>query len=76
MHARRGKWEDWSQFPAIRKKMRSVWKPALDEIEDALDSLFIIEELDDGRFTFSCPRCPHDRSPEPSIFLAGNGCIP
>jgi uncharacterized membrane protein len=36
----------------------NVWKPALAEIEDALVPAFIIEELDDGRFTVFVPSVP------------------
>jgi uncharacterized membrane protein len=36
----------------------STWKPALAEIEDALVPAFIIEELDDGRFTVFVPSVP------------------
>jgi uncharacterized membrane protein len=36
----------------------SAWKPALVEIEDALVPGFIIEELDDGRFTVFVPSVP------------------
>ena len=36
----------------------SVWKPALVEIEDALVPAFIIEEIDDGRFTVFVPSVP------------------
>ena len=36
----------------------SAWKPALVEIEDALVPAFIIEELDDGRFTVFVPSVP------------------
>jgi uncharacterized membrane protein len=36
----------------------NVWKPALAEIEDALVPAFIIEELDDGRFTVFVPSIP------------------
>jgi uncharacterized membrane protein len=36
----------------------NVWKPALIEIEDALVPGFIIEELDDGRFTVFVPSVP------------------
>jgi uncharacterized membrane protein len=36
----------------------NVWKPALAEIEDALVPAFIIEELDDGRFTIFVPSVP------------------
>lgn len=35
-----------------------VWKPALAEIEDALVPAFIIEELDDGRYTVFVPSIP------------------
>lgn len=35
-----------------------AWKPALAEIEDALVPAFIIEELDDGRFTVFVPSVP------------------
>ena len=33
----------------------TTWKPALAEIEEALVPAFIIEELDDGRFTVFVP---------------------
>jgi uncharacterized membrane protein len=36
----------------------NVWKPALAEIEDALVPAFIIEELEDGRFTVFVPSVP------------------
>ena len=36
----------------------STWKPVLAEIEDALAPAFIIEELDDGRFTVFVPSIP------------------
>ena len=36
----------------------STWKPALVEIEDALVPAFVIEELDDGRFTVFVPSVP------------------
>ncbi len=35
-----------------------TWKPALADIEDALVPAFIIEELDDGRFTVFVPSVP------------------
>jgi uncharacterized membrane protein len=35
-----------------------TWRPALVEIEDALVPAFIIEELDDGRFTIFVPSVP------------------
>ena len=37
---------------------QEAWKPALVEIEDALVPAFIIEELDDGRFTVFVPSVP------------------
>ena len=36
----------------------NTWQPALAEIEDALVPAFIIEELDDGRFTVFVPSVP------------------
>jgi len=36
----------------------SAWEPALVELEDALVPAFIIEELDDGRFTVFVPSVP------------------
>jgi uncharacterized membrane protein len=36
----------------------STWKPALAEIENALVPAFIIEELDEGRFTVFVPASP------------------
>ena len=35
-----------------------TWQPALVEIEDALVPAFVIEELDDGRFTVFVPSVP------------------
>ena len=35
-----------------------TWQPALAELEDALVPAFIIEELDDGRFTVFVPSVP------------------
>jgi len=35
-----------------------TWKPALAEIEEALVPAFVIEELDDGRFTIFVPSVP------------------
>jgi uncharacterized membrane protein len=37
---------------------QNTWQPALAEIEDALVPAFIIEELDDGRFTVFVPSVP------------------
>ena len=36
----------------------TAWKPALVEIEDALVPAFVIEELEDGRFTVFVPSIP------------------
>jgi uncharacterized membrane protein len=36
----------------------TAWKPALVSIEDALVPAFVIEELDDGRFTVFVPSIP------------------
>jgi uncharacterized membrane protein len=40
------------------KREERVWKPALAEIEEALVPAFIIEDLDDGRFTVFVPAAP------------------
>jgi len=40
------------------KDEETVWKPALVEIQEALVPGFIIEELDDGRFTVFIPSVP------------------
>ena len=40
------------------KDVENVWKPALAEIEEALVPAFIIEELEDGRFTVFVPSVP------------------
>jgi uncharacterized membrane protein len=40
------------------EEQENVWKPALVEIEDALVPAFIIEELEDGRFTVFVPSVP------------------
>ena len=37
---------------------QNTWQPALVELEDALVPAFIIEELDDGRFTVFVPSVP------------------
>src|SRR5262245_46783591 len=36
----------------------TAWKPALAEVEDALVPAFIVEQLDDGRFTVFVPSVP------------------
>jgi uncharacterized membrane protein len=40
------------------RSQESTWKPALVEIEDALVPAFIVEELEDGRFTVFVPSVP------------------
>jgi uncharacterized membrane protein len=40
------------------ESQENVWKPALVEIEDALVPAFIVEELEDGRFTVFVPSVP------------------
>jgi len=40
------------------ESQETAWKPALAEIEDALVPAFIIEELDDGRYTVFVPSVP------------------
>ncbi len=42
----------------LGESRESVWKPALAEIEDALVPAFIIEELEDGRYTVFVPSVP------------------
>ncbi len=44
------------QLAGVSKE--NVWKPALVEVEDAYVPAFIIEELDDGRFTVFVPSVP------------------
>lgn len=40
------------------RSSRNEWKPALVEIEEGLMPCFIVEELDDGRFTVFVPSVP------------------
>ena len=40
------------------ENQESAWKPALVEIENALMPAFVVEELDDGRFTVFVPSVP------------------
>ena len=40
------------------ESQENVWQPALVEIEEALVPAFIIEELEDGRFTIFVPSVP------------------
>jgi uncharacterized membrane protein len=40
------------------KTEEHAWEPALVEIEEALVPAFIVEELDDGRFTVFVPSVP------------------
>ena len=42
----------------VGESEENVWQPALPEIEDALVPAFIVEELDDGRYTVFVPSVP------------------
>jgi uncharacterized membrane protein len=53
----------YEMFRSMTRQMaggsrENAWKPALVEIEDALVPAFIVEELDDGRFTVFVPSVP------------------
>jgi uncharacterized membrane protein len=53
----------YTMFRSMTRQMagnspESAWKPALAEIEDALVPAFIVEELNDGRFTVFVPSVP------------------
>lgn len=53
----------YALFRSLTQRMagkgeENVWKPALAEIEEALVPAFIIEELEDGRFTIFVPSVP------------------
>jgi uncharacterized membrane protein len=53
----------YALFRSLTQRMagrdeENVWKPALAEIEEALVPAFIIEELEDGRFTVFVPSVP------------------
>jgi hypothetical protein len=48
----------WPHKASYRRKSRYTWKPALAEIEEALAPAFIIEELEDGRYTVFVPSVP------------------
>jgi uncharacterized membrane protein len=53
----------YTMFRSMTRQMtgdsrENAWKPALAEIEDALVPAFIVEELDDGRFTVFVPSVP------------------
>ena len=50
-----------------------TWQPALVELEDALVPAFIIEELDDSRFTVFVPSVPTP-SPAPYMSWSGSAC--
>ena len=52
-----------------------MWKPALAEIEEALVPAFIIEELEDGRFTVFVPSVPALFAGA-SMYSAAIACIP
>ena len=53
----------YTMFRSMTRQMAgdsrdNAWTPALAEIEDALVPAFIVEELDDGRFTVFVPSVP------------------
>ena len=47
-----------SRYWRAGKNEENAWKPALAELEDALVPAFIVEELDDGRYTVLVPSIP------------------
>ena len=51
----------------------TAWKPALAEIEEALVPAFIIEELEDGRFTVFVPSVPTPLAG--SIYILASGRV-
>jgi uncharacterized membrane protein len=58
-----GKLPGYALFRSLTQRLagkgeENAWKPALAEIEDALVPAFIVEELDDGRFTVFVPSVP------------------
>jgi uncharacterized membrane protein len=53
----------YTMFRSMTRQMsgdsrENAWKPALAEIEEGLVPAFIVEELDDGRFTVFVPSIP------------------
>jgi uncharacterized membrane protein len=53
-----------------------AFRPALVEVEEALSPGFIIEELDDGRYTVLVPSVPTPRRPAPCSSCHASVCIP
>ncbi len=58
-----GRIPGYALFRGLTQRMtgdnsQTAWKPALVEIEDALVPAFIIEELEDGRYTIFVPSIP------------------
>ena len=58
-----GRLPGYEMFRSLTQRLtggaeENVWKPALAEIEDALVPAFVVEELDDGRFTVFVPSVP------------------
>ena len=58
-----GRLPGYAMFRSLTQRLtgggeENVWKPALAEIEDALVPAFVVEELDDGRFTVFVPSVP------------------
>src|SRR5262249_12849267 len=65
-----------TQRVAGNSSEESTWKPALVEIEEALVPAFIIEELDDGRFTVFVPSVPTPSRRGRVRPGTGTGCTP
>jgi len=58
-----GRLPGYAMFRGLTQRLagggeQNMWKPVLAEIEDALVPAFIVEELDDGRFTVFVPSVP------------------
>jgi uncharacterized membrane protein len=58
-----GRLPGYAMFRGLTQRLagggeENMWKPALAEIEDALVPAFIVEELEDGRFTVFVPSIP------------------
>lgn len=58
-----GRLPGYSLFRSLTQQVagnmeENVWKPALAEIEEALVPAFVVEQLDDGRYTVFVPSVP------------------
>lgn len=68
----------YALFRSLTQRMtnqseENVWKPALIEIEDALVPGFIIEELDDGRYTVFVPSVPTPLAG--AVYILERSCV-